>query len=139
MTPNACVTAYTDPMTRILVVDDEEAFCDLLVERLQDLGLDAHAANSGHEALMVSGDLRPTVILTDVMMDHGSGTELIMRLRERSSAKVIAMSGNPILLETAQNFGAVATLLKPFKVDQLLHLVEEVAPMSAPDAEANGN
>jgi DNA-binding NarL/FixJ family response regulator len=73
------------------------------------------------------------VVITDVVMPDGDGVELISRLKKAGSpVGILVMSGgsvkaaSPTCLQLAQNVGADALLLKPFKPDQLRRAVHHV-------------
>jgi signal transduction histidine kinase/ActR/RegA family two-component response regulator len=66
---------------RVLVVDDEPDFRDLLVTLLEERGAAVHAAASAAEALRTLPSLRPDVLLSDIAMPDVDGYELIRRLR----------------------------------------------------------
>jgi signal transduction histidine kinase/CheY-like chemotaxis protein len=66
---------------RVLVVDDEPDFRDLLVALLEERGAVVHAAASAAEVLHTLPSLRPDVLLSDIAMPEVDGYELIRRLR----------------------------------------------------------
>ncbi len=77
------------------------------------------------------------LVITDILMPNQEGLETIRELVERDpDVKIIAVSGSGRdggmdYLHIAEAFGAVSTLQKPFKPEDLLRLVRE-----APQAEA---
>ncbi|MDO8440568.1 MAG: ATP-binding protein [Polaromonas sp.] len=73
---------YAGVRRRVLVVDNEEADRDLLVNLLQPLGFQLRTAVSGHDCLdlLVAG-YQPEVILMDLAMPGIDGWETIRRLR----------------------------------------------------------
>ncbi|TXT39359.1 MAG: periplasmic sensor hybrid histidine kinase [Comamonadaceae bacterium] len=74
---------YAGPRRRILVVDNEAADRDLLMQVLQPLGFEVRSAASGHDCLdlLASGYL-PEVVLMDLAMPGIDGWETLRRLRE---------------------------------------------------------
>jgi CheY-like chemotaxis protein len=66
---------------RVLVVDDEPDFRDLLATLLEERGAVVHTAASAIEALHALPALRPDVVLSDIAMPEVDGYELIRRLR----------------------------------------------------------
>src|SRR2546426_487050 len=73
-------------MTQILVVDDEVAIREVLIEFLSDHGYAVQGAEDGREALQMAGIVRPQVILLDIAMPGMNGIETLKRLfRSRSS------------------------------------------------------
>ena len=109
----------------ILVIDNDAAIVDLLVEVLTDEGYIVYAAPDGPHALAAIARHLPALILLDLHMPGMSGAELLAQLRRTGLATM------PILLVTAAPCdatpllipGAVACLPKPFNLDDLLACV----------------
>ncbi len=118
-------------MARILIIDDNAAFRDLLGEMLASTGHVVETAPDGFEGTQLYRASPSDLILMDMMMPH-SGLSAIRVLRsEFPKLKVIAMSGGSRLLAYAKDVGAVTTLMKPFTPGQL---AEAIAAALAPDA-----
>lgn len=89
-------------------------------------------ATNGIEAMRSLEQSAFALIITDLVMPGADGLELLRQLRKRPSRpKVIAMSGGgrgagAQFLELAANLGAVATIEKPFTIDQLAGAVREI-------------
>ena len=82
-------------MTQILVVDDEIAIREVLIEFLSEHGYEAEGAEDGQEALRLAQSLKPQVILLDIAMPGMNGIETLKRLRQASiEAAVIMISGH---------------------------------------------
>lgn len=71
---------YADEL--ILVVDDEEAIRELLVEMLSHLGFRAYSVDSGAEALRELKEKPYTFLLTDIKISGMNGVELIRRVKQ---------------------------------------------------------
>ena len=81
---------------RVLVVEDETTLRSLARRILGKLGYEVLIASSGSEALqlLIGENVEVDLILSDVMMPHMSGPELIRRLREHGrTIPVLFMSG----------------------------------------------
>jgi CheY-like chemotaxis protein len=120
----------------ILVVDNEPAIVDLLVELLTDEGYVAYSAPTGADALATITRHPPALILLDMQMSDMSGAELIARVR------VGGLTTLPIvLLSTVSHHaapllipGLIECLDKPFDLDDLLACVARyVQPAAAVD------
>ena len=73
---------YLGPRRKLLVVDNEEADRELLVQVLTPLGFELRTAASGHDALdLLAAGYRPDVVLMDLAMPGIDGWETIRRLR----------------------------------------------------------
>jgi CheY-like chemotaxis protein len=112
----------------VLVVEDNEAVRAQLVGTLSSQGLTVRAAANGHKALQALQTWRPKVMITDLYMPEMEGLELIRLTRTMwRELKIVAMSGGSRVcgnyLPEATNFGADATLSKPFPPSDLMTLV----------------
>ncbi len=114
-------------MTKILVVDDEDDFRAGLVAALSGYKYVTLEASNGADALDLAIEHKPDLIISDVMMDSGSGFMLRELLREDTRTATI-----PLILMTgvAQKAGAwqsdpeIEYLAKPFSVSELLSAVK---------------
>src|SRR5882672_4000799 len=130
---------------RILVVDDDPKLLRVLTLRLESEGLAVTAVGSGEEALARLGDVRPQFVLTDLRMPGITGTELMVKLQERSPGLPVAIltaHGDIPEAVRATHAGAVDFLTKPVDRDKLLdcvrrHLDVSVAPTPPEDWAAN--
>lgn len=119
-------------MTRILVIDDDEAFRPMVKQMLEQAGYEVLEAANGKQGVEVFRAEVPDLVITDIIMPEQEGIETIMGLiKENPNAPVIAMSGGGRftgidVLGSARKFGAKQVLSKPFKRAELLEAVEEV-------------
>ncbi|OLC54832.1 MAG: hypothetical protein AUH92_03350 [Acidobacteria bacterium 13_1_40CM_4_69_4] len=82
-------------MIQVLVVDDEMAIREVLIEFLSEHGYEAMGAENGREALRVVKTNRPQVVLLDIAMPGMNGIETLKKLRQEiPSAAVIMISGH---------------------------------------------
>jgi CheY-like chemotaxis protein len=111
-------------MPRVLIVDDSEDMQEALETMLTDAGFDVSSAPNGKRGLALSRELRPDVILLDMMMPEMDGLEFLTLLAaEPSPPPVIGMSGFDGLRAEALRRGAFAYLFKPFSFDILIEAV----------------
>ena len=121
-------------MTRVLVIDDNDDFRKLALLWFQIHGIDAEGAANGAQGLEMQRARPASVIVTDIFMPEKEGIETIQDLRrEFPDAKIIAMTGRESLtdydvFQVARELGAVKTLKKPFKLDDLVAFVRELSP-----------
>jgi DNA-binding NtrC family response regulator len=117
---------------RVLIIDDEGAFCWALTAILEDLNyvvLSARTPAQGLEHLQK--DQQIGLALLDIRLSDVGGTEglsLLERFKALSPRMpVIVMSafGTPELKREAARLGALGFLDKPFRVEKLLRLVRE--------------
>jgi CheY-like chemotaxis protein len=143
---------YAGERRRILVVDNEEADRELLVNLLQPLGFEIRTAASGHDCLdLMAAGLQPDVILMDLAMPGIDGWETIRRLRAlggQSQPHIAIVSANAFDKGLDNDVGIRAEdfILKPVRHSELLDwlerqlqlrwLAQPAAPLPAPAAPA---
>jgi len=88
----------TSAEATILVVDDEDDILDLLQYNLEREGYATVVARDGPEALKVTREVQPDLIVLDIMMPHLNGLEVCRRLRQDAHLRHI-----PILMLTAKS------------------------------------
>jgi two-component system response regulator HydG len=111
----------------VLIVDDEAANGQMLVESLDEAGWEASAATGMAEAIALLQSGRYGVIVSDIRMDDGDGFDLLRAvLTGASPVPVILMSsfGSEDTSRRALAAGAFAYLAKPFALERLLPLLE---------------
>lgn len=120
------------PRARILLVEDEPGLRELLEDYLGYRGYAVHAVADGRTAARWLAAHPVDIVVTDLCMPGTDGVELLLELkRQRRSVSVIAMSGGfdgdpEKLLRVAKLLGARRTLPKPFSLDQLLGVLDDV-------------
>ncbi|MGB8507441.1 MAG: response regulator [Pyrinomonadaceae bacterium] len=118
-------------MTKILVVDDEEAVRELIREILEDEGYEVRAVSSGREGLALFDDEKDfDAVFTDVGMPGMSGWELARAIRERDAhvpLAVITGWGELVSTDEREHARVDWVLTKPFSMEQLAGIVEEVS------------
>lgn len=110
---------------RVLVADDERSVADTLVIILQQAGFDATAVYNGGAAIALASELRPDIMITDVMMPGMNGIESAIQIREMlPNCRIVISSGQTAtvdLLESARARGHEFEILaKPFHPHDLL-------------------
>ena len=111
-------------MSRILVIDDDQAIAELVKVNLELLGHICTTANDGIKGLALAQQQRPDLVVLDVMMPDLDGYTVAQRLRQNPQT-----NGIPILMLTALGMtkdkvtgfdsGADDYLVKPFEIPEL--------------------
>ncbi len=115
---------------KILVVDDEEAICEILQLNLISEGYDVDVAYSAEEALKM--DIKKySLLLLDIMMGEMSGYKMLQKLRENDETKdipVIFCSAKDTKDDTITglNLGADDYIAKPFLAREVVARVKSV-------------
>lgn len=115
----------------ILVVDDEVAVCELVRRVLERQGYHVLVASGGAEALDLFERHRAIVkaLITDMMMPNIDGPTLVRLVRQIDPpVRVIGISGagDRTMLEKIEALKLAGFLPKPFSVDRLLRLLQQV-------------
>jgi CheY-like chemotaxis protein len=120
-------------MARILVVEDDSWYLELLLEMLADDGHASTGAKDGDEALKQLQESAFDLVIMDMLMPNKDGLDTITEMsRLDLSIPVIAMSGGrrslsaEFNLEPAKELGVRATLAKPFTRVDLRAAISEV-------------
>ena len=112
----------------ILVVDDDDASRVILREMLLEAGYDVVEAADGLMALGVMEKRAVDLMITDRSMPGLGGLELLGKLKEKKKlvpTLVVSAYGEESFWGTAIGLGAVDYLLKPFKAEDVLKIVEK--------------
>ena len=113
-------------MKKILLVDDNETFRQLLEESLKHAGYEVQSAANGVAALRIYRQETFDLVITDLVMPEKEGLETIMELRRlQPEIKILAISGTAYL-PLASKLGATQTLSKPFTPSQLIQEIEKL-------------
>jgi len=117
---------------RILVAEDEEPVRLLLTECLREAGYDVTPVSDGLQALYQS-PAKFDLLITDVKMPRVSGTELVKGIRRNGIEIPILVITGFIDKETKllRNIPNVAVINKPFEIDALLIVLEQLFGKSA--------
>jgi CheY-like chemotaxis protein len=120
----------------VLAVDDDSAVLRVIATHLTRGDYIVKTATSGEEALSILRETTPNVLILDVMMPGISGYDLCHLVKREQRLKNIPVifltsRADPKDFKTGHNLGAVIYMVKPFKPEQLLHVVQMVATVPA--------
>lgn len=109
----------------ILIVDDTEAFREMVVKALRLQGFKTIEAENGHAGVQLANVYIPDLILSDVRMGGFDGFAALSALRYQARTKsipVIMMTGHPTEhgKQVAMALGASDYLVKPFTLESLI-------------------
>ncbi len=117
--------ATTDRTRRILVVDDEIPIAEALREILEEDGIQVLVAYNGREALEIAREIRPHLVLSDVMMPVLGGRELCRRLRaDPATSRITIVLMSATHRHDVGEYGADGFLPKPFELQEVLETVD---------------
>lgn len=111
---------------RILVVDDDRLVLATLSHGLSQAGYEVIDADNGDDAILLAREHRPDLALLDIRMEGKSGFDVAAYLREYLQIPFMFLSAFSDAQTAAQvkALGAVAYLVKPIEVSQVLPVVQ---------------
>ena len=115
------ITGYHGPRKKMLIVDDVMLNRAMLVDLLSGLGFDTTEAVNGQEALQQAQEIRPDLIIMDMVMPVMDGLEATRRLRATPGLQaipVIAVSASATPEDQAASLAAGANTFLPKPIEQ---------------------
>ncbi|MFA6240358.1 MAG: response regulator [Candidatus Hydrogenedentales bacterium] len=116
-------------MSKILVVDDDVDLADLIQTKLTAEGHQVSVINSGEGAFEMAKQVRPDLLILDIMLPGMTGYQICRRLRKDPELYGVgililtALGEEPEVLHGLEQ-GADDFLAKPFKLDTLMEKIE---------------
>jgi response regulator NasT len=121
----------TDPAEsaarRVLIAEDEALIRLDLTERLREEGYQVVGeAGDGQEAVDLAESLRPDLVIMDVKMPRRDGIDAAAEIAAKRIAPVVLLTAfsQRDLVEKARDAGAMAYLVKPFSISDLIPAIE---------------
>ncbi|MBW1883862.1 MAG: response regulator [Deltaproteobacteria bacterium] len=118
---------------RILAVDDQRYFRELVEGLLKDEGFEVRTASSGEEALGILERELFEVVVTDLVMPGIDGAELVHRIKEWLPEQEIVVVSGVVDAKTAveaMKLGATDYICKPFDGPDLIDSIEKILQRS---------
>ena len=113
---------------KILVVDDDTNICELLRLDLTKEGYQVTTANDGEEGLEKFNQLKPDMVLLDVMMPRMDGLEVCRRIRKLGNTPVMMLTakGETFDKVLGLELGADDYMVKPFDTKEVVARIKAV-------------
>ena len=126
MTSTAGASESPRSKGRILVVDDDRLVLATVAHGLAQVGYDVIDADNGDDAILLAREHRPELALLDIRMEGKSGFDVAQTLRDAYNIPFMFLSAfsDPATLATVKSLGALAYLVKPLDVGQIVPAVE---------------
>ncbi|MGH7911111.1 MAG: winged helix-turn-helix domain-containing protein [Candidatus Dormibacteraceae bacterium] len=117
----------TEPV-RLLLAEDEESYSDALVVGLGREGFNVTVARDGAEALRLFGEVRPDLVLLDLMLPKMSGIDVCRAIRGQSSVPIIMVTAKGEEIDTVVGLevGADDYVTKPYRLRELVARIRAV-------------
>jgi len=102
---------------KILIIEDEEIVLGLLQKKLSQEGYEVSVARDGEEGLKKMTEIKPDLVLLDIIMPKMSGFEVMEEMQKDSGLKkipviVVSNSGQPVEIDKVRELGAKDWLIK---------------------------
>ncbi len=122
----------SDPMVKVLVVDDEEGLADFMQRILQLKGYAAFMETDGIGAVNFFKNERPDIVLIDIDLGYSEidGVEVLKRIKEidKSAACImVTRITDEESVKKSKEYGALHYLLKPLDSKDIVAAVNEAA------------
>src|SRR3954454_8959469 len=127
-------------MAKVLVIDDEPSIATLVAEIIEGYGHQICTAFNGLQGLDYIKQNRFDLIVSDIMMPHLTGRELLYYVRthpELARTRFVLMSAVAHLSRLESKYEPDAFLVKPFDIAQIDEIVQNYLP--EPDEDENIN
>ena len=128
----------------ILVIDDDNATCNVVKTALCRAGHDAACASGEAQVTSLLKRLKFDLVITDMIMPDFDGIKVIEAVkRHQPGVAIMAMSGGgscvtrELCLQLAKHAGGIVSLAKPFHLDELLDAVGTALDCSTPAVPQN--
>ena len=117
---------------RVLLIDDETSIHEFVARFLEPEGYEILSADRGERGLLLAAREVPDLIIVDLVMPGMDGYAVCRSLREGAATRrtpIIMLTGNddPALNRNAYAAGAQACILKPFRREALIAVIQAVA------------
>jgi DNA-binding NtrC family response regulator len=112
---------------KVLIVDDDKAFLQILAERMQNRGMEVTTAESAAAALKLLEKESYDAVLLDLMMPEMGGIEALQIMRKKQpEIQVIFVTGHPSVSKgvEAMKLGAMDFIPKPVDMNDLTEKIQ---------------
>ncbi len=108
--------------SRVLVVDDDPALAEMLTIVLRGEGFDTAVVGDGTRALPAVRELRPDVVLLDLMLPGMNGIDVCRAIRTESGVPIVMLTAKTDTVDIVLGLesGADDYVVKPFKPKELI-------------------
>lgn len=106
----------------ILVVDDEESIVDFIKMGLEAEGFNVYSASNGIEAVSLCKDLKPHLIILDIMLPGMDGYEVCSQIKKSINSQIIMLTARDDVDDRVKGLeeGADDYMVKPFSFKELI-------------------
>jgi len=114
---------------KLLIIEDETALADVLEAKFKKEGYNVSMAYDGEEGFNKLKEIKPDLILLDIVMPKMDGYEVMEKMNEEGISIpviIISNSGQPVEIEKTRKLGAIDHLIKTkFDPDEVVKKVKK--------------
>ncbi len=104
-------------MKKVLIVEDDQLIFSILSRELADAGFEVANAFDGEQAVTVTKEVRPDLVLLDVLLPRKNGFEVLQTLKSDESLKsipvvILSNLGQPEDVKKGRELGAIDYMVK---------------------------
>jgi two-component system, OmpR family, response regulator CpxR len=113
---------------RVLLVDDEQDFAEVLAERLETRGFSVQKAFNGDDAISLISNQDADVVVLDVLMPGRNGVEILREIKQlKPLTEVIMLTGHATIESAIEGMklGAYDYLMKPTETEDLVVKIQK--------------
>jgi DNA-binding response OmpR family regulator len=116
------------PRQRIIAVDDEESILKAVRYALEQEGFEVHTAGDAKGGAFLFEEVRPDLMILDVMLPGKSGLDLAREIRQISDVPIVMLSarGDEVDRILGLEYGADDYVTKPFSPRELVSRVKAI-------------
>ncbi len=107
----------------VLIVDDDELFCEVLADALTDRGYKTHTAHTINDGIAIARKEDPEYAIIDLRIGRASGLTLAEQLHDLDeNTRMVMLTGYASITTAVEaiKLGAIHYLTKPAEVDDIL-------------------
>ncbi len=109
--------------TNVLLVEDEQTLAMIIRDTLTEQGFNLTLASNGVEGLKLFFEIRPDILVADVMMPELDGFEMVSKIRQTDkTTPILFLTARSAIKDVVEGFelGANDYLKKPFNMQELI-------------------
>jgi len=112
---------------RILVVEDEKAARDTMIDLLSEAGYEVQSAKNGEEAIEIVQESSFNLVITDLKMPKGDGLQVLEQVKKADPRTIVIICTGYGTVNTAvkaMKLGAYEYITKPIKIEEIKLVVQ---------------
>lgn len=104
-------------MKQILLVEDDPFLIDIYTTKLKEVGFDVEAVSNGEEAFLKIKELKPDLLILDIVLPQINGWEILKEIKKDETLKnlkiiILSNLGEKTEVEKGFELGAIKYLIK---------------------------